>query len=134
MPDILIKAPKKNFKKGETIFTQGDAGDEMYIIQKGSVNLTMHISEDKTIPLANLGPKKFFGEMALFDDPKRTATAIAVEDTTVLVINSHAMKLLMSKLPPWFVIMFKTTIGRLRDADTKLIDELKKDSGSDKTG
>ena len=131
MPDLLIKAPKKEFKKGETIFTQGETGDEMYIIQKGSVNLTMHVDKDKTIPLANLGPKKFFGEMALFDDPKRTATAIAMEDTEVLVINSHAMKLLMSKLPPWFVTMFQTTIGRLRDADTKLVNELKKDSETD---
>jgi len=131
MPDLLIKAPKKEFKKGETIFTQGDTGTEMYIIQSGAVNLTMHIDKDKTVPLANLGSKKFFGEMALFDDPKRTATAVAIKDTVVLVINSHSMKLLLSKLPPWFVTMFETTIVRLRDADNKLIDELKKDSDSD---
>lgn len=130
MSELLIKAPKKNFKKGETIFTQGDDGAEMYIIQKGAVNLTMHISADKTIPLANLGPKKFFGEMALFENPKRTATAVAVEDTELLVINKHTMKLLLSKLPPWFVTILSTTIVRLREADSKLVEELKKKSES----
>ena len=121
MSDVLVVAQKKTFTKGKIIFKQGDSGTEMYIIEKGRVRLALDTDDKGVVPLGELGPKNFFGEMALFGDKKRTATATALEDTKVIVINGQVMKSQLAKLPQWFVIMFKTLIERLKETDEKFI-------------
>ncbi len=74
------------FKKGEIIFKEGDLGTEMFVIQKGKVEIKKRIGiEEKT--LSTLEKGDFFGEMAILEGMPRTATAVAIEDTECIVIN-----------------------------------------------
>lgn len=79
------------FKKGETIFSQGDAGTHVLYIQKGGVRLSVVNESGKEAVVAVLGPGDFFGEGCLAGQPLRIGTATAITPTTALVIEKKEM-------------------------------------------
>ncbi|MFC1492730.1 Crp/Fnr family transcriptional regulator [candidate division KSB1 bacterium] len=118
---------KKVFWEKDVIFHQGDPGHEMYVIITGLVRLTLNDAEGRSMVLKELGENEFFGEMCLFGDHKRTATAVTLKNTSVHVINSDNMKDQLDKLPEWFYKIFKELISRIRKTDKKLIHTLLSD-------
>ena len=75
------------YESGKTVFKKGDVGDALYVIGSGQVNIIQRrfpIWPAKTI--ATLNPGDFFGEMALLDQPYRTATAVTHGPTSLFVI------------------------------------------------
>ncbi len=71
---------RRQYTSGETIFKEREPGVGMYIILTGAVRIILP-SESEDIQLAYLGPGHFFGELALFSEGPRSATAVADEDT-----------------------------------------------------
>jgi CRP-like cAMP-binding protein len=67
-------------------FSEGEPGDELYIIQKGSVKIAKIVDNNEVL-LAVLKPGDIFGEMALLESKPRTACAVAYDDCEVLVVN-----------------------------------------------
>ena len=90
----------RRYRRNETIFHQGDPGDSLYIIESGAVKIVLPSpeGEDEAI-IATLGPGDFFGELALLDGAERSATAIAHEATTALVLRRHAFGQLIDTVP-----------------------------------
>lgn len=121
MAESLAKAEKAKFKKGQVIFNQGDFGDNMYIIESGKVGIEILTNDNKNVKIVEFGAKEFFGEMVLFGNKRRSATATALENTVVIIINNHILRYQFSKLPSWFTTMFKTLIERLRKTDEMMI-------------
>lgn len=82
-------AEKKNFAKGEVIFSEGDLGDIMYIIVEGRVRLTHTVSLgiEKTLLILEAG--NLFGEMALMTTNARSASAVAEEDCQLLLFRQE---------------------------------------------
>jgi CRP-like cAMP-binding protein len=80
--------------KGSLIFRQGDAGNQMFLIGDGRVRLFLE-SEGHQKEVGVLGPGDFFGELALLRDAPRSATAEAVEDTTLLPISRDVFAMLV---------------------------------------
>jgi CRP/FNR family transcriptional regulator, cyclic AMP receptor protein len=80
--------------RGSLIFRQGDAGDQMFLIGDGRVRLFLEV-EGYQKEFAVLGPGEFFGELSLLGDAPRTATAEAVEDTTLLPISRNVFAMLV---------------------------------------
>jgi len=121
MDDKLAVTKKLNdfFKKDEVIFREGDKGNEMYIIQSGKVEVIKDTGKEQVV-LATLKPKAFFGEMALFGDPYRSATVRAAEDTKMIVINKEILDSQLQKVPEWFVSILKTLISRLRETNKRI--------------
>jgi flavin-dependent dehydrogenase len=74
------------YRDGEMIFRQGDAADCMFVVQRGQVEI-LRREEDREYCLAELGEEEFFGEMALFGQEVRDATARAVGDACVLSVE-----------------------------------------------
>lgn len=70
------------FAAGERIFSQGDAGDAAYILQQGRVTLFQH-HEGHRIEVCEIGSGEIFGEMAVLDGGRRSASAVAAEDCVV---------------------------------------------------
>lgn len=69
---------RRKYHAGEYIFREGDPGLGMYIIEKGEVSI---VSESRSTEISRLGKGEFFGEMALFNERPRSASALAYEDT-----------------------------------------------------
>jgi CRP-like cAMP-binding protein len=80
-----------SFRKGETIFSQGDPADSVYFIQSGSVKMSVVSYAGKEGVLAIIGPHGFFGEESLTEQPVRANTATAMEPSTVLRLEKRAM-------------------------------------------
>ena len=66
--------------RGETLFTEGDRGDRLYIVTNGKVKLGRTAADGRENLLAILGPGEMFGELSLFDPGPRSATVTAVTD------------------------------------------------------
>ena len=79
------------FKKKQTIYSQGDPGQHVFYIQKGRVRLSVVNKTGKEAVVATLGPGDFFGEGCLAAQPLRIGTATATAPTTVLMIERKEM-------------------------------------------
>ncbi len=99
---------------GATIFKQGDKGHEMYVVFSGKVRI-FRTQDDHDTDLAVLGPDEFFGEMALFEERPRSATAVAVGETELRVIGKAAFEEM--QCDPVVREMLSTMARRLRSMD-----------------
>ena len=87
----------RKFDKGQTIFSYGDAGDALYIVRSGIVQVYVESTEgDKIILAENLGGD-LFGEISLLDGGSRTATAVAINETEALVMDRADLLELITK-------------------------------------
>src|SRR2546425_11267497 len=78
----------RRFRRGETIFHQGDPGDSLFIIQSGSVKIVLPSPEgEEGAIIATMTRGDFFGELALLDGAPHSATAVAHEPAEVLVMR-----------------------------------------------
>src|ERR1044071_6219252 len=69
-----------DFPAGETIFSEHDRGDALYIVEEGSVRIWVYDEDVKDVTLAQLKPGDFFGELAVLDRGERSSSATAITD------------------------------------------------------
>lgn len=81
------KMRKVSFKSGERIFAAGDKGDELFLIRKGSVRISIPIQGAQAYHISTFGKGMFFGEMAFLDGAARSADAICESDTELFVLS-----------------------------------------------
>jgi len=114
----------RRYRRGETIFHQGDQGDSLYVIESGAVKIVLPSpeGEDEAI-IATLGPGDFFGELALLDGAERSATAIAHEATVAQVLRRQAFQGLVDTQPDLRLALLAALAGELRRL-THHVDEL----------
>ncbi len=111
--DTVDTSEKKvSFKKGEIIFSEGDTGNEMYLIKSGNVRiykLTGRIQHT----LAVLKEGNFFGEMAILDQSPRSASAEASTDVELVIFDKEAFISNIRK-NPFIEFVVNELISRLR--------------------
>ena len=101
----------------DIIFKNGDPADTVYIIQEGSVTITVNAIHGEQLVLSLLQKREMFGELTLFDIARRTANAIASEKTTLLAMPRHDFINLLKKYPEISIKMLALLSRRLRDTD-----------------
>ncbi len=106
------------FKANQYLFMEGDMGDEMYIIRSGEIDIIISEGEKK-VTVATLGPGAVLGELSLFDNEPRSASAMAKSETQVVTINRTLLEATYKKIPPWLVGIIKILVSRLRDTTHK---------------
>ena len=111
------------FPAGAEIFERGDAGDEMYIVQSGSVEIVLP-TDDGELQLAVLEGGDFFGEMAILEGEPRTAGARAVEDCALLPVKGATFTKMLQENPEIAVRMMRKLSARIRDLKDRLTDAL----------
>jgi CRP/FNR family cyclic AMP-dependent transcriptional regulator len=89
----------QHFAKGETIFSAGDAGDSVYIVRSGKVQVFIENYEGHKIILRENDKGDVFGDISLLDGGPRTATAVAVEESDVLTLDRDNLLALVTKHP-----------------------------------
>ncbi len=107
------------FGKGAMIFSEGDSGAEMYVIQTGSVELYRVINGEKRFQ-RTLEKGDFFGEMSLLEGLPRTATAVTLEDSEIIVINGAIFDQMIKSNIEIAVRMLRKLSMRLRETTEQL--------------
>jgi CRP-like cAMP-binding protein len=98
VPEFAAKDLNRTYRKNTMLFAEGEPGDELFIIQKGSIKITK-IVDNKEVLLAMLKPGDILGEMALLEGKPRTASAIAYEDCDVMAMNKANFELMIKNQP-----------------------------------
>src|SRR5690349_19276162 len=110
----------QKFDKGETIFSFGDAGDSLYVVRQGVVQVFVENTEGEKIILGENVAGDLFGEISLLDGGARTATAVATEDSECLALSREHLLELISKHPHAAMDMLTVMGRRLRSTDELL--------------
>lgn len=101
--------PIQHFDAGEKVFLEEDAGDCMYVVQSGKVDVITFGSA-----LESIGPGGMFGEMALIDDGPRSAAALAGEATEAAVIDKATFLQLVREEPEFALRVMRLLTERIR--------------------
>ena len=107
------RALGKQYQNGEVIVAQGEAGDCMYVIQDGQVEVTQK-QGDGEARLVVMGPGEFFGEMALFEREVRSATVRALGPARVLTIDKRTFLARVHEDPSLAYRILQTLSSRIR--------------------
>ena len=107
---------QKQVLAGETIYTEGDWGGQLYIIAAGRVQIVKEL-DGKQEKIKQLTVGDYFGEIALFDEAPRWDGAIAVEDSTLLCLEKKRFISLISQRPHIILELCRFLSRRLRETD-----------------
>jgi CRP/FNR family transcriptional regulator len=118
--ELASVAVPRRWTSGEVIFREGDSGDTCYVVQDGSVRVTRNHSDGRTITLAELRPGDLFGELAMFDSERRSATVEAVEDTTGVALLAGDMRRLLLRHPEISIKLLSAFADRLKEANERI--------------
>ena len=96
--DTLFQRFGKEFPKGTVLFSEGQPGKEMFVLQSGKVAISKKVRDVEKV-LATLGPGEFFGEMALLKGTRRTADVTAIDYCQFLVISARDFRQFVRQNP-----------------------------------
>lgn len=113
-------AVPRNFPAGTRVFHEGDDSDACYIVKEGSFRVTREHSDGRAITLATLGPGEIFGELAMLDGDKRSASAEALSDGELLALPANDVRALLARHPEISLKLVAGLVRRLRAANVRL--------------
>jgi CRP-like cAMP-binding protein len=110
----------RQFGAGELVFREGDRSDTCYVVRIGRVRAVRGHTDGRTLTLATFSPGDIFGELAMFDEERRSATIEALEDTELVGILGDDMRRLLRAHPEIAVKLLGALGRRLRETNDRL--------------
>jgi CRP-like cAMP-binding protein len=114
-----VTVPRR-FAAGEVVFREGDESSTCYIVRSGHVRAVREHTDGRSITLATFGPGDIFGELAMFDDERRTATIETLEETEAIAILAGDMRRLLREHADIAVKLLGSLVHRLRQTNERL--------------
>ncbi len=113
-------AVPRHFNAGEIVFREGDDSNTCYVVRSGLARAIREHSDGRSITLSNFGPGDIFGELAMFDNERRSATVDTLEETEVIAILGGDMRRLMADNPEIAIKLISALSQRLRATNERL--------------
>jgi len=110
-----------SFAGGTEIFKEGDAGDALYVVKSGQVQISAVMGDGQRQVLSRVPPGEIFGELAIIDSQPRSATAMADAETALYVIPREAMLNMLNNSPHFSFSMMREITQRLREFNRQYI-------------
>jgi CRP/FNR family transcriptional regulator, cyclic AMP receptor protein len=110
----------RRFEAGEVVFKEGDEGTTCYIVRSGQARAIREHPDGRSITLAHFAPGDIFGEMAMLDGERRSATVETTEATEAIAILSTDMHRLLREHPDISVKLIAALGQRLRETNERL--------------
>jgi CRP/FNR family transcriptional regulator, cyclic AMP receptor protein len=120
LEQVAQVAVPRSFRAHQVIFREGDASDTCYVVERGHARAVREHADGRSIALAHFGPGDIFGELAMFDDERRSATVEAIEDVAAIAILGADMRRLLREHAD---LSYKLVISlgrRLRETNERL--------------
>lgn len=113
-----------DYRKSQRVFTQGDAADGVFYLQKGRVKLTVVSRDGKEAVIAILGANDFFGEGCLAGQTRRMASATAMSDSSIMRIDKREVISQMHARPAFTELFLHYVLTRNIRIEEDLVDQL----------
>lgn len=117
-------AVEKSVPRGSEIFRQGDAGDGVYVVKGGRVEISTNVTQNTRSVLSVLGPGEIFGEMGVLETKPRSASAIAAQDSVIYFLPRAPLLALVENSPVLALELLRHTSSRLRDFNQRHVNEI----------
>jgi len=117
---LAAKMSERRFAAGQIIMNQGDRGSEMYVVADGHVNIFLPGENSRRLSLKDIARGEFLGELALFDDKPRSASALATTDTLLLELTHATLSRYLETRPHAAMAILRTMSERLRETNALL--------------
>lgn len=111
-----------DYGRGETVFTESEQGDTLYIVLAGKVKIGRRAKDGRENMLSVMGPSDMFGELSLFDPGPRTATATVVTDARLASLAHAQLKPWITDRPEIAEQLLRVLARRLRRTNDSLAD------------
>lgn len=111
---LRARVANVEISRGERLFSEGDAGDELYVILDGKIKLTRTAPDGRENLLSVHGPGEMFGELSLFDPSPRTSGASAVTDTRLAALAHDDLRCWLNSRPQVSMHLLRALAQRLR--------------------
>lgn len=110
----------RSFPRETRVFHEGDPGDACYIVREGGCRVTREHPDGRAITLATLGPGAIFGELAMLDGERRSASVEATENTELVALPASDMRNLIREHPEMAEKLVVALTRRLREANERI--------------
>ena len=110
----------RSFDPGHVIFREGDSSDTCYIVRHGHARAVRENGDGRTLTLAHFGPGDIFGELAMFDDERRSATVETLDHVDAVAVLGPDMRRLLREHPDISVKLVISLGRRLRAANERI--------------
>jgi CRP/FNR family cyclic AMP-dependent transcriptional regulator len=121
--EIARAVEEAEFREGDIIVREGEAGNRMFIIHSGRVEVVKHLAEPRETVLAVFGPKDFLGEMSIIECVARAASLRAVQDSFLFALKGTDLYHLFRHQPDQYAIVI-LNIARDLSRRLRAIDEM----------
>ena len=123
-PDDLQRvaevAVPRTFPGHHVIFREGDESDTCYVVRSGHARAVREHPDGRMIALAHFGPGDIFGELAMFDNERRSATVETLDEVAAIAVLGADMRRLLRQHPDIAVKLVISLGRRLREANERL--------------
>jgi CRP-like cAMP-binding protein len=113
-------AVPRRFAPQQVIFREGDSSDTCYVVRNGHARALRENTDGRMIALAHFGPGDIFGELAMFDDERRSATVETLDAVDAIAIAGSDMRRLLRDHADIAVKLVAALGRRLREANERL--------------
>jgi CRP/FNR family transcriptional regulator len=120
LAEVARLAVPRRFAAQQVIFREGDGSDTCYVVRSGHARAVREHADGRTISLAHFGPGDIFGELAMFDDERRSATVETLDEVEALAILGPDMRRLLGTHPSLALKLVVSLGRRLREANERL--------------
>ena len=110
----------RQFSAGQMIIQMGEPGTSMFIVVDGNVNIHLPGEQSRRISLKDIAAGEYFGELSLFDDKPRSASAVATTDTKLLELDRATLSSYLQSRPHAAIVLLSTLAARLRATNEML--------------
>jgi CRP/FNR family cyclic AMP-dependent transcriptional regulator len=117
---LATSMKERRFNAGQMIINLGDAGTSMFIVAQGDVNIYLPGEASRRISLKDIATGEYFGEIALFDDKPRSASAMATTDALLLELDRDTLSKYLVQRPQSAMTLLRTLAARLRETNEML--------------
>ncbi|MEA2230482.1 MAG: family transcriptional regulator, cyclic receptor protein [Solirubrobacteraceae bacterium] len=117
---VAAVAVPRSFDAGHVIFREGDQSDTCYIVRRGHARAMREYLDGRSLTLAHFGPGDIFGELAMFDDEKRSATVETIDQLDAIAILGPDMRRLLREHSDIAVKLVISLGRRLRAANERI--------------
>ena len=118
---LATRCRRRLFPPREALFHEGDAGQTLYLILSGYVNIQRVVPEGTVVFVARRGPGDHFGELSLFDDLPRSADAVTETACDLLMLDRRELMFFLETHPQVSWEIIRTLSSRLREAADRMV-------------